>query len=222
MDLSKLVSIAQKSLGDNSWNVERVLRIGAELLSSVKDFPNLSYHDKIELVCQTILKMLDDAEKAEIVLTGGSTAKETTIHYLEECRKTVRTLLPVSLELLAVANGMHLAKIQEQCLPFVRGSWTSWASWSSWTSCFSVKVVQDTVTVVEDALKHPQEYLEEMRDLVSKVEKLFSEAALKTEQPAVVSLLQKAELSRLPPSPKSVDVSLPGESVSHSDVELSQ
>ena len=245
MDPSTLVSMAQKSLGDRGWNVENVLRIGAELLSFVKAFPNLSSQGKIDLVCQTILKMLDDAEKAERVLKAESTGKETTIYYLEECKKTVLTVLPVTLELMSLAHTS--AATLQKCLP------SQWPSWGSWASCFSVKAVHDTVTAVEDALKHPQEYLEEMRDLVSKVEKLFSEAsalkasalkasalneasALKASalkdsplketvskaEVSVLSFLQKAELSHLPSNNEPPAVSLPGESVNHSEVELSQ
>ena len=246
MDPSTLVSMAQKSLGDRGWNVENVLRIGAELLSFVKAFPNLSSQGKIDLVCQTILKMLDDAEKAERVLKAESTGKETTIYYLEECKKTVLTVLPVTLELMSLAHTS--AATLQKCLPSQWPSWGSWGSWGPLSSCFSVKAVHDTVTAVEDALKHPQEYLEEMRDLVSKVEKLFSEAsALKASalnqasalkesalkdsplkdgiskaEVSVLSFLQKAELSHLPSNNEPPAVSLPGESVNHSEVELSQ
>ena len=246
MDPSTLVSMAQKSLGDRGWNVENVLRIGAELLSFVKAFPNLSSQGKIDLVCQTILKMLDDAEKAERVLKAESTGKETTIYYLEECKKTVLTVLPVTLELMSLAHTS--AATLQKCLPSQWPSWGSWGSWGPLSSCFSVKAVHDTVTAVEDALKHPQEYLEEMRDLVSKVEKLFSEAsALKASalnqasalkesalkdsplkdgiskaEVSVLSFLQKAELSDLPSKNEPPAVSLPGESVNHSEVELSQ
>ena len=207
MDPSTLVSMAQKSLGDNSWNVERVLRIGAELLSSATALPNLSYRGKIDLVCQTILKMLEHAEKAERVRMGESTGKEMPIHYLEECKKTVLVVLPVTLELAAVAQN----------LPQFQGCF-SWLSEMVSGSCFSVKAVHDTVKVVEDALKHPQEYLEEMRDLVSKVEKLVSEAsALKVEP-----FLQKVEVSPSPPNPESHGVSLPGELAIRSEVEPSQ
>ena len=253
MDPSTLVSMAQKSLGDRGWNVENVLRIGAELLSFVKAFPNLSSQGKIDLVCQTILKMLDDAEKAERVLKAESTGKETTIYYLEECKKTVLTVLPVTLELMSLAHTS--AATLQKCLPSQWPSWGSWGTWGPLSSCFSVKAVHDTVTAVEDALKHPQEYLEEMRDLVSKVEKLFSEAsalkasalneasALKASalnqtsvlnqasalkdgiskaEVSVLSFLQKAELSHLPSNNEPPAVSLPGESVNHSEVELSQ
>jgi len=225
--------MAQKSLGDKAWNVENVLRIGNELLSFASALPNLSSQGKIDLVCQTILKMLDDAEKAERVLKAESTGKETTIYYLEECKKTVLTVLPVTLELMSLAQTS--VKTLQTCLPS-QPSWGSWGLWTSWSSCFCVKEVHETVTAVEDALKHPQEYLEEMRDLVSKVEKLFSEAsALKAsalkDSPLkesdlkgapVLSFLQKAELSHLPSNHEPPAVSLPGESVNHSEVELSQ
>lgn len=129
MDPQKLLSFAQKSLGDKAWIPETVLRVGADLATFVNAFPNLSGQDKTHLVCQTILKMLDDVEKAEKGRSVESTEKAKTIARLEECRSAV-ALLPVSLELLVSASrGKIVLKKIEEALPlkFVC-SWPFWCS----------------------------------------------------------------------------------------------
>ena len=165
MDLSpfldSLVSLARRSLGDKAWSVETVLRIGSELAVAASLFPNLSLTDKCDLVCQTILKMLDDAEKVDRVLNVGSIAIEKTKVHLEECRWVVKNVLPVSLKLLSPAN------LQSTCLPCLPRI-------SDWFSRCRKNPVVEVVSAVQDALKHPQEYLEEMRDLVSRVEKFVA------------------------------------------------
>jgi hypothetical protein len=137
------------------------LRIGSELAVAASLFPNLSLTDKCDLVCQTILKMLDDAEKVDRVLNVGSIAIEKTKVHLEECRWVVKNVLPVSLKLLSPAN------LQSTCLPCLPRI-------SDWFSRCRKNPVVEVVSAVQDALKHPQEYLEEMRDLVSRVEKFVA------------------------------------------------
>ena len=165
MDLSpfleSLVSHARRSLGDKAWSVETVLRIGSELAVAASLFPNLSSTDKCDLVCQTILKMLDDAEKVDRVLNVGSIVIEKTKAHLEECRWVVKNVLPVSLKLLSPAN------LQSACIPCLPRI-------SDWFSRCRKNPVVEVVSAVQDALKHPQEYLEEMRDLVSRVEKFVA------------------------------------------------
>ena len=168
MDLSpfleSLVSLARRSLGDKAWSVETVLRIGSELAVAASLFPNLSSADKCDLVCQTILKMLDDAEKVDRVLNVGSIVIEKTKAHLEECRWVVKNVLPVSLKLLSPAN------LQSACLPCL----PRFRCISDWFSRCRKNPVVEVVSAVQDALKHPQEYLEEMRDLVSRVEKFVA------------------------------------------------
>ena len=159
----QLLAAAQKFLVGKAWSSELVLRMGVELLSVAHSLPNLSFQDKSSLVCQTILRMLDDAEKAGKEHSAESTGIMPTTAQLEHYKTLVHTALPVMLE---IAN----IRLPAQCVPpmgcLPRLSW----------GCVRKEVV-DTVTAVEDVLKHPQEYLEEMRDLVSKVEKLLSVAS---------------------------------------------
>ena len=179
MDPTKLLSYAQKAVGDKAWTVELVLRIGADLAGAVNSFPNLSGADKAELVCQTILKMLDDVEKVERERSVESTEKEKTIALLEQCRAAVKTVLPVSLELMvAVSRGkIVLKKIQEACVWLPSLKWPSWLSLSwlpSLDPCGSV--IQETNKVADLLAKQAESHLEEMRGLVAKAEALLASA----------------------------------------------
>ena len=158
-----LVSLAHRSLGNKAWTVEYVVRIGAELGVAASLYPNLSSKDRNDLVCQTILKMLDDVEKVEIEQKTGSTETEKTKSHLEECKWVVKNVLPATLDLLGSVKV-------PSCFP----SFPCFSRLRDWfAGCKKIPVLE-AVSAVEDALKHPQEYLEEMRDLVSKVERLVS------------------------------------------------
>jgi len=180
-----LLAVAQKSLAGKAWSSEVVLNMGVELLCVAHLRPNIPFQDKTSLVCQTILKMLDDAEKAGKERLEGSTAIMPTTAQLEECKNLVK-MLPLILGFvnkgLPGLPGMAVTQCVPQCLP--RFSWPRLSF-----ACVRKEVV-DTVTAVEDLLKHPQEYLEEMRDLVSKVETLLS--ASKEALPAPVSVSEVA------------------------------
>ncbi len=63
----KLLSQTKAFLGDQAWSVDLVLKVGVELAKVVNGEAELSGKQKTELVCQTILDSLDDAEKAEKV-----------------------------------------------------------------------------------------------------------------------------------------------------------
>ena len=215
MDPTKLLSYAQKAVGDKAWTVELVLRIGADLAAAVNSFPNLSGADKAELVCQTILKMLDDVEKVEKERSVESTEKEKTIALLEQCKVAVKTVLPVSLELMVAASRgkIVLKKIQEVCVWLPSLKWPSWLP--SLDPCGSV--IQET--------KQAASHLEEMRGLVAKVEALLASAKAEAEAKAkvtVVSCVEEAvsglKLAQLPPTLESLVVTLPGESVNLSSV----
>jgi hypothetical protein len=95
--------VAKSVLGDRAWSVDVVLRMGAELAQAVNKFPSLSGEAKSELVCQTILKMLEDGEKAEKELMGVSTDSTNSRVPWEECKMVVKTLLPAILDLIVSA-----------------------------------------------------------------------------------------------------------------------
>jgi hypothetical protein len=119
-----LETYGKKFLGDKAWTVDLVLLLGAELAQSANKLSGLSGKEKAELVSQTILKMLDDAVKVEKGRETESTEKEKTIAHLEECKKTVLTVLPVTLTLLVAASRgkilLQKAKA-EGCLSFLFG-----------------------------------------------------------------------------------------------------
>lgn len=95
---------AKNFLGDKAWTFDAVMRVGADLAQAVNKMDGLTGVQKTELVCQTILKMLDDAVKFEKERTEESIETEKTIKNLEECKKIVKELLPVTLSLLVAAS----------------------------------------------------------------------------------------------------------------------
>jgi hypothetical protein len=151
MDASVFLSHAKKALGDRAWTVELVLHVGAELAQAVNSLKNLSGKDKSELVCQTILKLLDDGETAEKERVAGSTGKETTKVPWGECRQVVKTLLPASLELIVKASRgeISLPKGSVSCLSRV------W-KFLRLPSKDRVSEVRDLVLRVETMLKEAQ------------------------------------------------------------------
>ena len=104
MDASELLSLGKKALGDKVWGAEAVLHVGVELATAVNSLKNVSGADKSELVCQTILKLLDDGEKAEKALSGGSTETGKTKIPWNECRTVVKNVLPTALHLVVKAS----------------------------------------------------------------------------------------------------------------------
>jgi hypothetical protein len=209
MDPTKLLSYAQKAVGDKAWTVELVLRIGADLAGCVNSFPNLSGADKTQLVCQTILKMLDDAVRVEKERLVESTEKEKTIALLEECKAAVNSALPVSLELLVAASRGEI--LLKKVHAFCPGFFAQFPFFPSW--CSSQNLSAEVLV-----LKSPVEYLEEMRGIVAKVEALVAEAKafspLRAKEQATV-LVEDVTLgiSQLPPTHGSPVLTLPGESV---------
>jgi hypothetical protein len=214
------LSYAQKSLGDKAWIPETVLRVAADLATFVNAFPNLSGQDKTHLVCQTILKMLDDVETAERGRLVESTVKAKTIARLEECRSAV-ALLPVSLELLVSASRGKI--VLKKIVEGLNWSWSWNWPWSSWNgSFFSLcdpcgSVIQETTKAAELIAQHSTDCLEEMRVLVAKAEALVAkaEASAPVPSPAGVGL-------QSPPIPESAVPTLPGEAVTPSEVPVSQ
>jgi hypothetical protein len=121
IDLEK---VAKSFLGDRAWSVDLVLRVGAELAQAVNKYPSLTGQQKSELVCQTILKMLEDGEKVEKEHLGESTATTNTTIPWEACKSVVKTLLPATLDLIvsAARGQFDLQKAQAiavGCLPFL-------------------------------------------------------------------------------------------------------
>lgn len=234
MDASVFLSHAKKALGDKAWSVDLVLHVGADLAQAVNSLKNLSGKDKSELVCQTILKLLDDGEMAEKERVAGSTEKVTTKVPWDDCRNVVKTLLPVSLELIVKASRGEISLLKEvpsrlaECFSrFPRlPQWfqLAWfqrvrdflkARLPSWMNRQTVQNVQ-TVQTVQQVVRHPiNDHLSEVRELVLRVEKMLKEAQALPEVKASQRILQ-------PAIPESNDVLLPGELPIHVEVSGAQ
>lgn len=113
---------ALKFVGDKAWTGELVLRLGAHLAQAVNSARDLSGSQKSELVCQTILALLDDVEKAGKEHAAESTEKVSSIVHLDEIRNIVKNHLPVTLNLIvsAARGGFDLKKSGVGCLSFLR------------------------------------------------------------------------------------------------------
>jgi hypothetical protein len=214
MDPLELLSFGKKVLSNKVWNHETVVHLAIELGQHLSSFHNISGSDKTELVCQTVLKMLDDAEKAEKEHFEGSTeTKKTTIPW-NECRDAVKTL-PLLLQVVVKASRgefsfpvknwknelqQWLLRLRERILEEARRRLASF-------SC-----MQQNVTEVFDPLS-------EVRELVSKVKAMIEEVnalkGLSLPSAELQKELQKKEgplltTRQLPPTPVLNDVSLPG------------
>ena len=116
---------ALKFVGDKAWTGELALRLGAVLAQSVNSARNLSGAQKGELVCQTILALLDDVEKAGKEHSAESTAKVSSIVHLDEIRNLVKNHLPVTLNLIisAARGEFSLRKtgagVLSFCIPYL-------------------------------------------------------------------------------------------------------
>ena len=135
MDQAKLISVALKALGNDSWSVENVLRVGAALGQYVYAAKDLSDSEKCSLVCKTILTLLDDAEKADVKHVEESIATVTTSSSWKDCRNVVNTALPATLHLLQKASQgeIYLEKVVATLQPLVKKC--PWKPWNSLKCC---------------------------------------------------------------------------------------
>jgi hypothetical protein len=244
MDASELLSLGKKALGDKVWGAEAVLHVGVELATAVNSLKNVSGADKSELVCQTILKLLDDGEKAEKALSGGSTETAKTKIPWNECRTVVKNVLPTALHLVvkasrgeiqlpALLKNLPVPQAVSSCLSslwsfFERVFWKK--DGSAAASLVGAVASPDVVSLAEklpgvSALveKLPEAVMDplaEVRELVARVEKMLKEAqALPDMKAAKALILQHPPLH---PSPGLTDVSLPGELPTPEEVPASQ
>ena len=105
---------AKKILGEKAWTADLLLHVGVELAKLVNSAENLSGKQKTELVCQTILGLLDDAEKAEKEHEKESTETAKTTTQWAELRMVVKTLLPEMLHLVISAARGKFSDLQKK------------------------------------------------------------------------------------------------------------
>jgi hypothetical protein len=203
MDPTALLLLGKNSLGGKAWSSELVLRVGADLAQAVNYFEGISEKDKSEIVCQTILKMLEDGEKAEKEHAVESTEKEGTKVPWHDCKKVVESLLPVILELLSskkqgtssfswpVFSWAVISRLFQQLrkrLPSL--------------GCFSAAAAASLVAAPAPApsLSHLEE-IAQVRELYNKVDAMLKKAQELALQPVCLHTS----------SPSNNDIPLPGE-----------
>ncbi len=227
MDAAELLSRAKGFLGDKAWCAETVLRIGSNLAQVVNSLKNLSGNDKAELVCQTILKLIDDEEMAEKERCAVSTETKKTSVPWNDCRKVVKNILPVTLELLVKASRGEIrlpsveSNLQQICLPYLNK--VPGLSFLSALPALPVLPAlrrlifckQKNVSENAEPSSSPasegianlvKDPLSEVRELVLRVEKMLKEAQNLPEVKAA-----NLQQNLLLPSPESNAVLLPGE-----------
>ncbi len=98
-----LLEVAKPFLLQKSWGSELVLKLGAHLAEAANRVGNLSGVEKSELVCRTILQILDDAQKADEERKKESTDPDYSSPNWEALRGLVTTVLPTTLTLIVNA-----------------------------------------------------------------------------------------------------------------------
>jgi hypothetical protein len=249
MDASELLSRGVAALGGKAWGVDTVLHVGAELAQVVNSLKNLSGNDKSDLVCQTILKLLDDGETAEKERLAVSTETTKTTIPWNDCRKVVKTVLPVTLDLVVKASRGQIrlpAAASSFGAAFAAPFGAAVAArfgaavadlprWKNWFQRFvfcrqknapaspdsdaaaaaapAAAASPDSVTVLlpspspSPSLAPPaKDPLAEVRELVSRVEKMLKDAQALPEVKAA-----RLQQNLLQPTPEQNAVLLPGE-----------
>lgn len=132
LTVEELLGVGKRFVGGKSWQASLVLEVGTELAVAVNKAAGMKGAEKSELVCQTVLRLLDDAEKAEKSAQVESTVIETTIAPKESVnwellRSLVKSVLPATLSLvvgasrgkfdLSAASAVASAASQSSCLP---------------------------------------------------------------------------------------------------------
>jgi hypothetical protein len=87
-----LLKLGKDFVDEKEWSVGLVLAVGAHLL----DFSRkVSLGVSEDEICQIILTLLDDAEKADKERLEGSTPKGTSTVPWEDCKMVVKTLFEI-------------------------------------------------------------------------------------------------------------------------------
>jgi hypothetical protein len=127
MEVEQLLQFIREKTAGRKWDAETCLRIGAELAVKINAISNLTGSEKKKLVVDLILQVLKEAEDKE--KAGKSDVEAITERY-DRLEKTVKDVLPTSLELIVSASRgkLDLKKVK----PSV---------WMRYCSCFVKTVV---------------------------------------------------------------------------------
>lgn len=153
MEVEQLLQFIREKTSGKKWDAETCLRVGAELAVKVNSVSNLTGSEKKKLIVDLILQVLKEAEEKE--KTGKSVVDAITERY-DRLEKTVKDVLPTSLELIVSASRgkLDLKKVK----PSV---------WVRYFSCFVKSVVTVLVSqkvISEDAGKKVTDVTEQAEE----------------------------------------------------------
>ncbi len=152
MEVEQLLQFIREKTAGRKWDAETCLRVGAELAVKVNSVSNLSGSEKKKLIVDLILQVLKEAEEKE--KQGKSDTTAITERY-DQLEKTVKDVLPTSLELIVSASRgkLDLKKVK----PSV---------WMRYCSCF----VKSVVTVLVSQKVISEEIGKKVTDTTEAVE----------------------------------------------------
>lgn len=152
MEVEELLSFIREKTAGRKWDAETCLRVGAELAVKVNSVSNLTGTEKKKLVVDLILQVLKEAEEKE--KQGKSDTTQITARY-DQLEKTVKDVLPTSLELIVSASRgkLDLKKVK----PSV---------WMRYCSCF----VKSVVTVLVSQKVISEDVAKKVTDMTEQVE----------------------------------------------------
>ena len=152
MEVQELVQFIREKTAGRKWDAETCLRVGAELAVKVNGVSNLSGSEKKKLVVDLILEALKEAEEKE--KQGKSDTTQITARY-DQLEKTVKDVLPTSLELIVSASRgkLDLKKVKPSVL-------------MRYCSCF----VKSVVTVLVSQKVISEDVAKKVTDVTNSVE----------------------------------------------------
>jgi hypothetical protein len=155
MEVQELLQFIREKTAGRKWDAETCLRVGAELAVKVNGISNLNGTEKKKLVVDLILEVLKEAEEKE--KQGKSDTTQITARY-DQLEKTVKDVLPTSLELIVSASRgkLDLKKVKPSvwmryCSCFVKSVVTVLVSQKVISEDIAKKVTDATETVEEKA-----------------------------------------------------------------------
>ena len=106
-----LLKLGKEFVDEKEWSVGLVLAVGAHLL----DFSRkVSLGVSEDEICQIILTLLDDAEKADKERLEGSTPKGTSTVPWKDCKKAVKTLFEIPLFCSCLPFGLFSKAVKPE------------------------------------------------------------------------------------------------------------
>ena len=155
MEVEQLLQFIREKTVGRKWDAETCLRVGAELAVKVNGVSNLNGSEKKKLIVDLILRVLKEAEDKE--KEGKSDTTQITERY-DQLEKTVKDVLPTSLELIVSASRgkLDLKKVKPSvwmryCSCFVKSVVTVLVSQKVISEADGKKVTDVTETVEEKA-----------------------------------------------------------------------